>query len=179
MLKIKTFEVNPLQVNTYIVSDDTKEAVIVDCGAYFSDEKIAIENYIKENELKVKHLLITHSHLDHTIGNDFVKDIYALSPEGFGKKQITFGNHTFDIIPTPGHKEDAVVFYCKEEKVAFTGDTIFKQSIGRTDLKGGSYKEIMVSIEHLKNILPDDTILYPGHGEKTTMGEEKIMNPFF
>lgn len=179
MLNIKCFVVNPIQENTYIVSDATKEAVIIDCGAYFPSEKAEIEDFIREEGLNVKHLLLTHSHFDHTFGNSFVLETYHLTPEGYGGKEISFGEHRFQVIHTPGHAKDAVVFFCPEEKIAFTGDTVFQNSIGRTDLEGGNYHELEASIVLLKQIIPDDTKLYPGHGPSTTMGEEKLMNPFF
>lgn len=179
MLEIKIFICNPIEENTYVVSDETKEAVIVDCGAFYPEEKNSIKSYITENGLTVKHLLLTHAHFDHTFGNEFVKAEYGLSPEGFSKEEITFGSHTFQVIHSPGHAADAVVFYCKDEKLAFTGDTIFQGSVGRTDLEGGNHSQLMKSIEKLKLLIPDDTRLMPGHGSSTTMGEEKKSNPFF
>ena len=89
---------------------------------------------------------------------------------------ISFGNHQFSIIPTPGHTPGGVTFYCKEEKVAFTGDTLFKGSIGRTDL-GGSMFMIINSLRELAQ-LPDDTTILPGHGDSTTIGDELAHNPY-
>lgn len=179
MLEIKAFICNPIEENTYVVSDETKEAVIVDCGAFYPEEKENLKTYIDQNGLTVKHLLLTHNHFDHVFGNEFVKTEYGLSPEGFGKEEITFGNHSFQVIHTPGHAADAVVFYCKDEEVAFTGDTIFQGCIGRTDLEGGNHSQLMKSIEKLKLLIPDHTKLLPGHGPATTIYEEKKSNPFF
>ena len=90
---------------------------------------------------------------------------------------ITFGNHTISIIPTPGHSPGSVVFYIEDERLALTGDTLFHLSIGRTDLEGGSMMQLIQSLRSLVQ-LPDDTIVLPGHGENTTIGEELKMNPF-
>lgn len=211
MLNIQKFEVNPIRENCYVVSDETKEAVIIDCGAYYEEERQAIVDYITENDLKPKHLLATHGHLDHNFGNNTIFDNYSLKPEVsdgdeeymLGLKQqasdmfgmdidydfpaidhyfedgetIKFGSHEFSIIKTPGHTNGSVAFYCKEEKVMFTGDTLFKGSIGRTDFKGGSSFMIMLSLRELAQ-LPDDTIVLPGHGEQTSIGYELASNPY-
>jgi glyoxylase-like metal-dependent hydrolase (beta-lactamase superfamily II) len=90
---------------------------------------------------------------------------------------ITFGNSTFKVINTPGHSKGSVVFYNKENKVAFTGDTLFRGSIGRTDLPGGSMFQMINSLRLLEQ-LPDDTTIYPGHGPETTMKLEGATNPY-
>ena len=90
---------------------------------------------------------------------------------------ISFGNHKFSIIPTPGHTHGGVTFYCKEEKVAFTGDTLFRGSIGRTDFDGGSMLMIIQSLRMFVQF-PDDITLLPGHGQQTTMGYELAHNPY-
>jgi len=91
---------------------------------------------------------------------------------------ITFGSHTLNIIGTPGHSPGSVVLFCAEEKVAFTGDTLFRMSIGRTDLGDGRFDDIINSLKKLSTILPADTIVLPGHGDRTTMGEELRSNPY-
>ena len=95
-----------------------------------------------------------------------------------GKESIKFGNTELKIIPTPGHTPGHVAFYEPESKVLFTGDTLFRESIGRTDLPGGDYSWIMRSI--IENILPlgDDVKIYPGHGETSDIGHESMYNPF-
>ena len=92
---------------------------------------------------------------------------------------ITFGNHTLKVIYTPGHSKGSVIFYCEEENVLFTGDTLFRLSVGRTDLPGGSWSELMNSLEDKISTLPKDTVAYPGHGPKTILNEEFRMNPYF
>lgn len=92
---------------------------------------------------------------------------------------IEFGNHRLQVIGTPGHTPGSVVFYCEEEKVAFTGDTLFSMSIGRTDLPGGDETAMQHSLRKLLNTLSDDTTIYPGHGKKSTIGHERMCNPYF
>lgn len=91
---------------------------------------------------------------------------------------ITFGEKSLTVLFTPGHTPGGVTFYCKEEKVAFAGDTLFYGSIGRTDLPGGNYATLISSIKTKLFALPDDTVVYTGHGPKTTIGTEKQYNPF-
>ena len=212
MITVKTFECNQLQENTYVVSDDTRECVIIDCGAYYDDEFQAIQNYIDTQQLNPVHLLATHGHFDHNFGNDFVFNTYGLKVEisandaylindlpgqfesmiGFPLRrkypeaghffdegeQIRFGHHTFEILSTPGHTPGGVTFYNPEESIAFTGDTLFRMSIGRTDFDRGSYQEIMDSLQHVIAKLPPDTVAFCGHGPKTTIAEELQYNPY-
>lgn len=91
--------------------------------------------------------------------------------------EVAFGSHTFKTFHTPGHSKGSMVFYCAEEKVAFTGDTLFRSSIGRTDLPGGSMFQIIQSLRMLTQ-LPDDTRVLPGHGPETTIGFELSSNPY-
>lgn len=210
MLNIETFTCNMLQENCYVVSDDTKECVIVDCGAYYEEEKLAIEKYIKENGLTPKHLIATHGHLDHNFGDAFITSTFGIpleidsSDEEYVKaadkqaalfgmtldepivtdiktfhagEHILFGNHDIEVIETPGHSMGSVVLYIKDEKVAFTGDTLFRGSIGRTDFEGGSMLMIIQSLRMFVQF-PDDITLLPGHGQKTTMGYELAHNPY-
>lgn len=90
---------------------------------------------------------------------------------------IRFGNHTLTIIETPGHTPGSIFFYCKEELFAFSGDTLFHQSIGRTDLEGGSMFQMIQTLRFISQ-LPDETTLFPGHGERTTIGAELATNPY-
>ena len=90
---------------------------------------------------------------------------------------MTFGNHTINVIETPGHTKGSVFYYCPDEKVAFSGDTLFKGSIGRTDLPGGSMFQIIQSLRMITQ-LPDDVVILPGHGDKTTIGLELASNPY-
>lgn len=90
--------------------------------------------------------------------------------------KINFNNIEIEVISTPGHSEDSLCYIVHSEKIVFTGDTIFSGSIGRTDLPGSNEREIFKSIKKLFNLIDDDYILYPGHGESTTVSQEKKYN---
>lgn len=212
-MTIKLIQCNMVAENCYIVSDETKECAIIDCGAFSVMEQQAISEYITQNGLKPVLHLLTHGHFDHMMGSKWVYDTYGLQPvicerdaelykdfrnelESFGiggmikdcdipvigrclndGDTVTFGNTTFRVIHTPGHSKGSVVYYCKEDNVAFTGDTLFRGSIGRTDLPGGSMFQMINSLRLLQQ-LPDETRLYPGHGPDSTMGLEGATNPY-
>ena len=207
-MEIKRFVCNMIRENTYVVSDDTREAVIIDCGAYYEEERKAIKQYIDDNKLQPKHLIATHGHVDHHLGDRFVYDTWGLKPEvGEADEDfmnrlpeqarqlfemelsdddfapvgrylmpadtISFGHTTFKIIETPGHSPGGLCFYSEADKTLFTGDTLFRGSIGRSDFDGGSMFLIIQSLRVLSQ-LPDDTIVLPGHGERTTIGYEVV-----
>ena len=211
MLTIQRFECNMLQENCYIISDETKECVICDCGAYYPAERAAIVDYIRDNGLTPVHLLSTHGHIDHNFGNNTIFDEFGLKPEVHKEDQhlmdmlaeqaealvgitldyamppvgkyfgdgdeITFGSHRLKVIETPGHSKGSVFFYCPEEAIALSGDTLFRNSIGRTDYLGGSMFQIIQSLRMICQ-LPDNTVVYPGHGPQTTIGTELSGNPY-
>lgn len=91
---------------------------------------------------------------------------------------IEFGTHSFMVIQTPGHTRGGVCFYCKEENALFTGDTLFQCSIGRTDLEGGCYEDIIQSVKERLLVLPPETKVYPGHGPSSSIEFEKKYNPY-
>lgn len=213
MIKNKFFTVNPLQENCYVVSDDTHEAVIIDCGCFDAEEWQNISDYIRHEKLSIVHLLNTHLHFDHCLGNHFVKESFGLKPEAsdadlyqmkgmrkqlemfFGTSSflpdlpvlgkalsdgdlVTFGHHQLEVIATPGHTPGGICFYCKEEGMLWSGDTLFKGSIGRCDLEGGDYRQIIRSINDRLVCLPDTTRVFTGHGLPTDIKTEKAFNPF-
>lgn len=212
MLKIKVFEVNPLSENTYVVSDETNECVVIDCGALSDSERNSIASYIDENKLVVKHSILTHAHFDHCFGCAFIAERYGAKPMMHEEDQrayslmhsqtesllgvnieaefpaadsyftekgvIEFGKHRFQIVHTPGHTRGSVFLYCEEEKIAFSGDTLFRASIGRTDFEGGSTPDILDSLQNKVSKLPWDTTIYPGHGPSTTIRVEMMSNPY-
>ena len=99
----------------------------------------------------------------------------------FGRQitsKITFGNTTFRVIHTPGHTPGCIMFYQASEGVLFSGDTLFQGSIGRTDHLGGNTEQEIQSIRSRVLTLPDDVVVYPGHGPSTTIGEERYGNPY-
>ncbi|GAB6982956.1 MBL fold metallo-hydrolase [Prevotella dentasini] len=211
MLNIQKFPCNMLSENCYVVSDETSECVIIDCGAYYEEERRAVTDYIRTRNLRPVHLLCTHGHLDHNFGNNTIYEAFGLRPEAapgddvlmenmkaqaremfqietdydfpavdhyFAEGEtVSFGSHKMDILRTPGHTPGSVVFHCPSEHAAFTGDTLFKGSIGRTDFPGGSMFQIISSLRQLC-MLPDETAVYPGHGPKTDIGFELAHNPY-
>lgn len=214
MLNIKTFAVNPLQENCYVVSDETRECAIIDCGAFYDSELRSIETYIRDNVLKPVSQLCTHGHFDHVFGAGFIFSSYSLKPRvheadaswvedvetqcqmmGFDlgiippsapvgtplnhNDIVSFGSHSFQVLHTPGHSPGSITFYCKDEHIAFTGDTLFRMSVGRTDLPGGSWNQLLDSLSNHIATLPSDTIVYPGHGPRTVVADEVRMNPYF
>ena len=91
---------------------------------------------------------------------------------------VKVGALELKVIHTPGHTKGSISLFCEKEKVVFTGDTLFAGSIGRTDLPGSSFREIVHSLNEKLMNLPEETIVYPGHGEKTSIGREKRINPY-
>lgn len=213
MLNIQLFVVNMIRENCYVVSDETNETVIIDCGALFPEECDNIQSYIARNQLQPKHLLCTHGHFDHIFGAEFIYKTYGLKPEINSADVmlynncaeqikmfvgecvdiktpiignyvdddsiIKFGTHSFSVLSTPGHTPGGISFYCKEEKVVFTGDSIFRHSIGRTDFAYGDESVLIRKLRENVLTLPDETVIYPGHGHSTTIKEERAENPFF
>ena len=195
-----------------MVSDDTLECVIIDCGAYYDDERRAITDYISSQGLKPVHLLATHGHWDHNLGIDTIYQTYGLRVEAAKEDEfiisdiphnfqsiigaplrreypavgrfftpdevIRFGHHSLQVLKTPGHSPGSVVFYCAEEHTAFTGDTLFRMSVGRTDFDGGSYTQLMSSLANVLAKLPADTVILPGHGPQSTIDYELRYNPY-
>ncbi|MBR1413756.1 MAG: MBL fold metallo-hydrolase [Bacilli bacterium] len=159
-MKIDTLVVGSLATNCYIVSKNNK-CLIIDPG----DEANKIIDACKDKE--VVGILITHYHFDHIGALDEVKNYFNVE---VNPKNIDGFN--YEIIETPGHKEDCLTFYFEKEHVMFVGDFIFNDSIGRMDLAGGNVKDMRDSLKLIKSY-PDDTILYPGHGPTTILGKEK------
>ena len=209
-MNIKRLMCNPLQENCYVVSDETKECVIIDCGVYYDEEKQALATYIASNGLKPVHLVATHGHLDHNFGNAFVYREYGLKPEICAEDQnllvhlrehaatlfgmnitedqppigrllkdgdsVTFGQHTLKVLHTPGHSQGSMLLYCEEEQTVFTGDTLFRMSIGRTDFPESSWEKMEQSLKNVVKQLPKETIVLSGHGPQCTMADELLYN---
>lgn len=209
-MKIKVFIFNPVMENTYLLYDETQEAVIIDCGASNGKEQKQLADFITEKNLKLKRLLNTHLHFDHVLGNRFIYETYGLEPEyhkaeesipGLKKlnsmhspikyepvdaghfieheEEINFGTTQLKALLTPGHSAGGLSFYSEKDGYVFTGDTLFHHNIGRTDLLGGNHKKLINSIRDYLFTLPDNTVVYPGHGLPTTIEEEKLNNPYF
>jgi hydroxyacylglutathione hydrolase len=210
MIKIKSFTFNPFMENTYVLYDHTRECIIIDPGCFENFEEKELQQFITENQLKVTQLINTHCHVDHVLGNHFIKEHYKVpfyihpieeatlksvkvyapaygfhnyqetTADGFLQEGecVRFGNSTLEIFFVPGHAPGHIALYNKEQKICIGGDVLFQGSIGRTDLPGGDFDTLAKSIRTKLYSLPDDTIVYPGHGPSTTIGEEKKFNPF-
>ena len=192
-MTIKTIQVGPIETNCYIISEGnppTGGAILIDPG----DEA---EKIIKElGELKLKAIILTHLHFDHIIAARKIKSItgakiYCCKDDleildeklltkseidGFleDKSELTcLHAYTLTTIFTPGHTPGSICLYDEKNGILFSGDTIFAGSIGVTHFKGGDFNQIKNSIENKLFTLPDDTLVYPGHGRSFVLGEEK------
>ncbi|HJV35321.1 MBL fold metallo-hydrolase, partial [Geomonas sp.] len=92
--------------------------------------------------------------------------------------QLTFGKRTIEVLHTPGHTQGGCCLLLRNEQVVITGDTLFADSVGRTDLPGGSHEQLIASIKEKLMPLPDDTVVWPGHGPSSTIGRERRLNPY-
>lgn len=164
-MDIKVIKVGPLETNCYILTIEN-ESIIIDPGDDFNKIKEAIGTN------KVIGCLVTHFHQDHIEALEEVVSHYDVEIN-----KPKYGKFNYETIETPGHTFDSKTFYFKDINTMFTGDFIFKSSIGRTDL-GGNDKDMIDSLEKFKQY-DDDIIIYPGHGPKTTLGQEKINFIFY
>lgn len=210
MIHIETLTFNPLQENTYIVYDEAGDCMIVDPGCYEAYEQKELTDFIAKKKLTVRLLVNTHGHIDHVLGNYFVKETYKVpfeifhldaatlqavgayapnygffqytpaTPDGLLKEgdAVIVGSMKFDILFVPGHAPGHIAFVNTAEKICLSGDVLFRSSIGRADLPGGNYDTLIHSIKTKLFLLPDDTIVYPGHGPTTTIQFEKKHNPY-
>ncbi len=202
---IHTRPVGAFQMNCYLVADEaTREGVVVDPG----DEISSLLDLIRREGLKIAALLLTHGHVDHVMHAQELKEalgvpicahpgdleliqaapqqalMFGLAPGPVPvvdqplQEGVAFqaGPLTFRVLHVPGHSPGGVALVLGN--CAFVGDTIFAGSIGRTDLPGGDYRQLVESIRRKLYTLPEDTVLYPGHGPATTVGQEMRSNPF-
>lgn len=205
-MKLKTIVVGPVGTNCYILSNDTKDCIIVDPG----EDAGRIIAYVNSEELHVSGILLTHGHFDHITAVNELRDVFgclvyagsdeqkmledsALNSCGFGMgapvviKNVNYLSDGEDVflagfsiktLFTPGHTPGGVCYYIEKEKLLFSGDTLFCMSVGRTDFPGGSSSTLIKSIKDKLLPLPDDTKVYTGHGESTDIGFEKHNNYF-
>jgi len=201
------FPVGPLQCNCSVVGDEaTREAIVIDPGDDIDDVLAVVQRHrLTVKQIVVTHAHIDHvggaAKLKRLTGapvllnqNDYPllkmldvqaswigmrlpEDVTIDSSLSTGDK-VGAGSLIADVLHTPGHTEGSVCLYFAPEKKLIAGDTLFAGSIGRTDLPGGSYKKIMESLHGPVLALPDETIVVPGHGPLTTIGEERASNPF-
>ena len=210
-MQIKTFVVNPIEVNCYLLWDETCEAVLIDCGAWSNEERERIRLFVQSQGLNIKHYLNTHLHFDHIFGNSWVEETFGVKAEAsdkdwswaesisdrvarFGMRydetipslgrvlqdgdEISFGNQNIEVIAVPGHSPGSLAYHIPEHKILFTGDALFCQSIGRTDFPDSDHLQLITAIRNKLLTLPNETIVYPGHSEKTTIGFEKKYNMY-
>lgn len=186
-MNIKRIVVGLYQENCYFLTKD-KDLIIIDPG----DEFNKLDKIIKNNEYNLLAVLITHAHFDH-IGalkellNKYKVEVYYNNINNeieynklinVEEKTYNINDFKFQVIKTPGHRNDLVTYYFYEDNAMFTGDFIFKGSIGRTDLEYADINQMKESIEKIKTY--DNNIkLYPGHGISTTLQEEKENNFYF
>ena len=194
---IKSFCLGHIRTNCYIVTDETTlECVVIDPGS----ESNTVLSYLEDNRLTCKYILLTHGHFDHTGAvNDIQKATSA--PLGMSKGEVrksiaemglrfahskdtvflkegdtvTVGSLDFHVIETPGHSQGGLTYRCGT--ALFTGDTLFKDSCGRTDLPGCDGEKMMASLKKLYE-LPGDYEVYPGHMEATSLDRERRFNYF-
>ena len=168
---IKRLVLGPLSTNCYLIIKDN-DCLIVDPADNVEIIKKELNNF------NLVGILITHYHFDHIGALEELKKHYNVPIYDYSNNNINVENFHFEIIHNPGHTSDSVTFYFKDEKIMFVGDFIFKETIGRTDLDTGNMLEMQVSLNMIKKY-DDDIILYPGHGESTTLGYEKVNNVYF
>ena len=200
---IKTITVGAYETNCYVVADEKSlECAVIDPGSDAS----TILDYLEETHLRCRFVLLTHGHFDHTgavndvladtdallmmhkadvgvsVGGDFYRFVPPADTKYFSDGDvICVGALSFTVIETPGHTPGSVTLRCCEsgsdEAVYFTGDTLFRDSCGRTDFPGSSTDDILRSLKRLAE-LPGDGEVYPGHGFSTSLGRERQFNYF-
>lgn len=209
---VSRFTFNLFGVNTYILWDaDSREAVIIDPGMTKETEYKQIDDFVRENSLKLCHMINTHMHIDHSFGVSYISRTYGLPLEANKEDQflaeriqqqakmfglpisvedlnintalvdgqiINVGSEELRVIHVPGHSPGGIAFYSPESGFLISGDSLFQRSIGRTDLPGGDYNQLINSLNVKLMTLPGETVVYPGHGPETMIKDEKDFNPY-
>ncbi len=209
-MEVKIFVFNAFYENTYLVYDTDGKVIIVDPGCYEKFEQEELVGWIEKEDLQPIAILNTHCHIDHVLGNNFLKEKYniplyvprneletyraieAYAPSwGISNYDAAEIDHlidhedpleihgiNIDVIYAPGHSPGHLMFFFKKEGFVLGGDVLFRESIGRTDLPGGDFNTLSNSILENVYTLPESVTIYPGHGPATTIGHERINNPF-
>lgn len=166
-MNIKTIKTGYLEENCYILTKD-KSALIIDPGDDYSKIKQVLTNY------NLVGVLITHNHFDHVGALDKLLNDYKVKCYNYhnlNEQKYTIGPFELEVIYTPGHSKDSISFYFEKQNILFSGDFLFKGTIGRMDLDGGNEQQMKESLLKL-NYFNNDVIIYPGHGSKTTLKDE-------
>lgn len=212
MLKIARFGFMIFGINTYVVYDPVaKKAAIIDPAMINEEEENAMVSFIKRENLEVTHVINTHLHIDHAIGNKFAAETFKApvlahrDDEFLGKRMreqaaefnlgakvdnvsitsyledgemVRIGSGALEVLHVPGHSPGSIALYDAADGFVIVGDALFAGSIGRTDLPGGDYAQLIAAIRAKLMTLPADTVVYPGHGPATTIAGEATTNPF-
>lgn len=208
MFNLQIIPVSPFQQNCTVIWDENKNAAIIDAGDEAEKIIRFVEQEgLKVEKLLITHAHLDHIMAVDTLRQHFGVEVYgshlADKPlfeqlpqmcEMFGippvpaflpdhwleeGQNVQLGNLTYQIRHLPGHAPGHIGFFDMENKIAFTGDVLFKDSIGRTDLYMGNLEQLLATVRTKLFDLPDDFIIVPGHGPHTTIGREKAQNPFF
>lgn len=199
-MKIKVFPLGSYMTNCYLVWNENSEATLFDCS---DSKLQSIVNFLKDNNLTLKNIIFTHGHGDHIGGINEAAKIFPEANIYIGKEDEKFlfdsqyslsyaiqgydlsfnGKYSllkegdsifgFEVIDTPGHTIGSKCFYNKEARLMISGDTLFRRSFGRYDLPTGNLTQLQKSLKKICENYPEDTIVYSGHTEPTTLGEEK------
>lgn len=173
-MNVETVKVGALQTNCYIL-ECNGETLVIDPG----DDFYILKRYLMEK--KVIGVLVTHNHPDHIGALSSVVESFNIPV--YNKSNLTEGKHEigpfhFEVIYTPGHTSDSVTYFFYEYNFLFSGDFLFKGTVGRMDLETGSVDDMRNSLEKIVEY-SDRISVYPGHGDRTTLGEEKRTNQYF
>lgn len=205
-MNIQQYVVGMVQTNCYIViNEETKECLVIDPGASAKQLAEHIRNdELKPAAILLTHGHFDHAAAAATLAKEFDIKIYAHEAEADTLKspeknvswmvnckesysadvfvrdgqELELAGFKIQILHTPGHTEGGCCYYLEKEGVLFSGDTLFAQSVGRTDFPGGSMSQIVRSIREKLMTLPDDTTVYPGHNDVTTIEAERMYNPY-
>lgn len=202
-MSVATFSIGPLGTNSYVIYEK-QEACVIDVGG----DPAPINKFLQDNSLKLTAICITHRHFDHLYGvadlasatgapvfvpeKDEVLAAHEASTGGiwgmppvppFKANLLSAGTHKFagmecQVLETPGHTPGGVSYYFPAQNCVFTGDALFYRSLGRTDFPMGNHAQLLESIQSVLFKLPPATIVYPGHGPATSIGDEALHNPF-
>jgi len=203
-MRVETYALGPLETNSYLAVEGPS-AVAVDVGG----DPAPMLRHLERHGLALTHILLTHLHFDHAYGVKALADAtgarvlagtadralleselgqggfmglprltpYSFEPLEAGELEIL--GQPCQVLATPGHSPGSLSYHFPQAGLAFTGDVLFYRSIGRTDFPGGSLDTLLDSVKTRLFTLPDETVLYPGHGPETTVAQEKLHNPYF